>query len=76
MAIILFKDGETFKHLSISIFVRQEALFKNLVKISQTVSEEKTFKDYMLIKHVYSHRARVYTLQGKKFDCSLKVLLL
>ena len=48
----------------------------NLVKIGQSVSEKKTFKDYMSL-YMYEYKAKgqgQITPMGQNFDCNWKVL--
>ena len=66
MAAILFNCAEPFEQISKTLL--KGGPMWNLVKIAQTVSEKKTFKNYTILYMYIAQGQGQITLWGQKFD--------
>ena len=67
VAVTVFNGTEQFEQIPST-----ESFIWNLVKIRQAVSE-KTFKDYIILYHIYSLEARADKPGGQNFACTWTV---
>ena len=71
MADILFNDAEPFEQTDNT--PSTEGLMWNLVKIGQTVSEKKMFKDYKILYMYIAHGQGQITLRDKILTLTKRV---
>ena len=66
MAAILFDGAEPFERIGNTLWT--EGPMWSLVKIAQTLSEKRTFKNYTIIYMYIAQRQGQITLWGQNFD--------
>ena len=69
MAAILFNCAKPFEQIGNTLLT--EGPMGNLVKIAQTVSEQKTFKNYTILYMYIAQGQGQITLLGQNFDYNI-----